>query len=414
MANKLFNYSKFDFIGEVITGKEAVTTNKLSDTSKWSRTKLNMGIKDDSNAQFLNAEYIHCDDVKTCKILGQDGEMFTVNLVDTAKQENIDKASNITKIIIDLETDFELKKEYTKLIFKKRNHEMKKEEDKTEEDFQKIKEYDEQIKQLAKNRIEFCHMKDAIDFLNKAMPVIKDQKIRVTGNVKSNYYKGKNRLQYIPSFIEIVPKETKNQLKMFADFFYERDGIDDDNKLKQMIVNGYIGERIKKKDTLFPLSVVLDYTKVDEEIPEQAALLEYMKGLFKIVDKKMVHKIGLEINIINGAEKKEFDEDCLTDMQKLSIKVGKSTIDDFRPKGDIYGDRVELLKVCDGDLAKYPNGSVETFSVKDIPDYLALDDSDKKVSDIKKDENEQTEQKVEEANSKDTEKENMMAKLFGK
>ncbi|MHB9924650.1 hypothetical protein [Clostridium botulinum] len=408
MANKLFNYSKFDFIGEIITGKEIVSTNKLSDTSKWSRTRLNMGIKDDSNAQFLNAEYIHCDDVKTCKILGQGGEMFTVNLEDTSKQENIDKASNITKIIIDLETDFELKKEYTKLIFKRLNHEMKKEEDKIEEDIQKIKEYTEQIKQLAKNRIEFCHMKDAIDFLNKAMPVIKDQKIRVTGNVKSNYYKGKNRLQYIPSFIEIVPKETKNQLKMFVDFFYEKDGIDDDNKLKQMIVNGYIGERIKRKDTLFPLSVVLDYTKVNEEIPEQATLLEYMKGLFKIDDKKMVHKIGLEINIINGAEKKEFNEDCLTDMQKLSIKVGKSTIDDFRPKGDIYGDRIELLKVCDGDLAKYPDGSIEAFSVKDIPDYLALDDSDKKISDVKKEEIE------EKTDNKDNEKEDMMAKLFGK
>ena len=56
-------------------------------------------------------------------------------------------------------------KEYTKLIFKKRNHEFKKEEDKTDEDREKIKEYDAQIKELATNRITFCHMTDAIIFL---------------------------------------------------------------------------------------------------------------------------------------------------------------------------------------------------------------------------------------------------------
>lgn len=411
MANKLFNYSKFDFIGEVITGKEPVTTNKLSDTSKWSRTRLNMGIKDDANAQFLNAEYIHSDDVKTCKILGNDGEMFTINLEDTADKKNIAKASNITKIIIDLETDFELKKEYTKLIFKRLNHEMKKDEDKTEEDIQKIKEYSEEISKLAKNRIEFCHMKDAIDFLNKAMPVIKDKKIRVTGSVKSNYYNGKNRLQYIPSFIEIVPDETKNQLKMFCDFFYEKNSICDDTKNRKMTINGYIGERKNKKDMLFPLSIILDYTKIDEEIPEHIQLLEYMKNLFKIDDKKMVHKIGLEINVINGAEKKDFDESCLTDMQKLSIKVGKSTLDDFRPKGDIYGDRVVEFKVCDGDLKRYPNGSEKVIKVKELENFLPIDDSDKKIEDIKKQEGEKTE----EPNIKeDNNKEDMMAKLFGK
>lgn len=406
MAERLFNNTKFSFIGALTHGKETITTKKLSDTSKWSRTRLGVGIKDDENMQFLNMEYIHSGDVKTCKIFGKDGEMFDVNLSDTVKPEVIERASDITKIIIDLETDFEKKKEYTKLIFKKRNHENKKDEEKTEDDLTKIKEYNAQIKELATNRIEFCHIKDAITFLNQALPVLKDSKVKVTGNVKCNYYKGKNNLQYIPSMIELVPNDTENQLKIFADVFYEKDSIDDDTKLKKFIVNGYLGERVKKVDKLFPTTFVIDYTRVDESIPEHKMLLDFMKGNFKITDKKQVHKMGVEIDVINGAEKVEFDESCLTDLQRLSIKLGKNKLEDFKPRGNVYGDRVVELRVCNGDLKNYPNGCVEVFPVKDILEYIHQDDSDVKIDDVKK---EQTQEQ-----SGSTSTEDMMKKLFGK
>lgn len=408
MAN-LFKQNTFNFVGRLGYGEAPLNTKKLSDTSAWSRTRLNVSVRNDNNSQFLNMEYIHSDSVKACKILGKDGSMFEVNLADTAKPEVIEKSADFTRVTIDLETDFEKKKQYMSLIFKKRNHEMKKDEDKTQEDLDKIKEYEQQIKELAVNRVSFCHMQDAIRFLNSALPVIDKQKVRVTGQVKCNYYNGKNNLQYIPSLIELVPEDTENQLKVFVDFFYDKDGIDDDAKEKKMVVNGYIGEKVKKVDKLYPLAVAFDYAKVDEENPQHKMLLDYMKGIFKITNKKEVHKIGLELNVLNGAETVEFSEDCLTEQQKMEIALGLSKLEDFKPRGNIYGSKIQELRVFKPDSKNFPQGSMEIFPVDELDTYLSYDDSDVKISDVKK---EETKEEVNKTGSTNNSTEDLMKSLF--
>lgn len=403
---KLFNQGKFTFIGELKFGKEPVSTRKLSDTSKWNRTKLSVGVKNDANMQFLNMEYIHNNSVTTTKILGLDNETFEINLSDTNKAENIDLAADFVKTTVDIETDFEKKKEYVKLIFRKMNHEMKNDDEKTQEDLDKIAEYNKQIKEMATNRSSFIHMKDVIKFLNEKVSFFEGKKVRVTGNVKSNFYNGKNNLQYIPSLIEIVEDDVENQLKVNLDLFFDKDSIEDDEKLKKMFVAGYIGERIKKVDKLYPLTVVLDYTKVDENIEQHKLLLDFMKGYFKVTDKKQVHQIGLEINVINGAEVKEFTEDDLTDQQKMQVKLGMSKVEDFRPRGNVYGDKVQELKVVKADLKNFPNGAKHVFPIGDLSLYMASDDSDKKLSDVTEDK--QTKQEESAASSDD-----LMKQLFG-
>lgn len=386
--DRLFRQGKFSFIGSLVASKEPMTDKKLSDTSEWKKQRLNVGVKVDGNAQFLNMEFIHSDKVSKCKILGKDGDLMEVSLNDTYKSEIVSKASDLTKITIDLETDFEKKKEYTSLLFKVMNHERENrnllnkesltddEKIKLEDNNNKIEEYQKQIEELATNRVVFCHMKDAIKFLNASIPSIGDNKIKVTGQVKSNFYNGKNNLQYIPSHIELVSEETESQLKVFMDVFYDKDSIVDDKKLKKVMVNGYIGERKNKKDKLYPLTVIIDYAKINEEDEEQQALLNFMKDTFKITDKKQVHKMGVEINVINGSEIVEFNEKCLTDKQKMAVKLGMNKLEDFKPRGNVYGERIQELRVCCPNLRDYPDGSIEVFPIKDLVDYLAEDDSD--------------------------------------
>lgn len=406
MADKLFKKGRFSFIGSLYIPNEPVSTQNMG-TSEWKKTRLGIGVKNDQNLQYITMDYIHSDKVKTTKLFGKDGEQFEVKLEDTTKQEIIDKVADFSKITIDLETDFEKKKEYTKLIFKKRNHEFKKEEDKTDEDREKIAEYDAQIKELANNRISFVHMKDAITFLNTALPLLKDKKLRINGDVKSNFYNGKNSLQYIPNYIEIVPDDTEEQLEAYIDFFFDKDSLDDDKNLKKLIVNGYIGEKVKKLDKLYPLTVLVDYNKIDETNDIHKALLDVMKGYFDITDKKQVHKMGLELNVINGAEKVEFDKSMLTDKQKTAIAVGLNKLDDFKPKGNVYGDRISELRVIKGDLSAYPNGAIEVFPVKDLEDYLYQDDSDVKVEDVTASEPKQAKEENKEQSAED-----LMKQLF--
>lgn len=401
--NRLFKRTTFTFIGDVVTGKELVSTKRLSDTSKWFRTRLNFGVKCENNTQFLNIEHLHEPNNMTCKIFFEDGTSQDIALKDTINPSIISKVSDMNKIIIDLEQDFQKKTEYTQLYFKRRTHQIK--EDKTDDDIAKIKEYTDLINELANNRVEFIHMKDVINFLENSLGLIKDCKIKVTGNVKPNFYNGKNNLQYIPTRIELVPKDTPSQLKIFVDFFFDKDGISDMEEEKRMIFNGYMGSVTKKADRLYPLTTILDYSKVNTDNEEELNVLKYLKSQFAIKDKEQIHKIGLELNIINGSQVVEFDETCLTDNQLMGIRLGLNTIEDFRPKGTVYGHRIQELRIAKPDLRNYPEGAIEVFDIDELENYIATDDSDKKNTEVR---NNQTETKeVKDSN------EDLMAKLFG-
>ncbi|MGL4571716.1 MAG: hypothetical protein ACRCVJ_11705 [Clostridium sp.] len=397
---KMFKNTRFNFVGEFKVGKEPVSIQKINDDG-FQKLRMSAGVKVDQNMQFLNLEFLHGKDDKTTKILGTDFKPFEVDMKKTKDRDVFDKSADFIRTTIDIEKDFEKKDEYMKLFFKKRNHEMKKEDEQTDEDREKIKEYEAQINELADNRHMFCCTKDVIEFLNSNLSAFDKQVVRITGDVKSNCYKGSNSLQYIPKVIEIVPSDTPQQLKVFVDIVYEKDSIDDDKKAKKMFINGYIGEKVKKEDKLFPTSFVLDYTRVDEEDPQQKAILDFMKDTFKITNKKQVHKIGVEVDVVNGRETKEFSEEDLTEQQKVAIKLGFNKLEDFQPKNNVYGDQIRELKVVKPDLKNYPNGAEEIFPVKDLADYLVSDDSDVSAKDVKKAEEPKEEKEDKKENSND-------------
>lgn len=408
MANNLFKNGVFNFTGVLGFGNEPLTTKKMG-SSDWNKTKLGISVRNGSNSQFLSLEYIHSDKVKTTKIITKEldengkNKSIEVQLSDTYKPEIVNQAADFMKTVIDLEEDFEKKKEYTSLLFKIRNHEMK--EEKTQEDLDKIKEYSEQVKELANNRIELCHMQDVIKYLNAMLPSLKGKKVRVTGQVKSNYYNGTNRLQYVPNFIELVPEDTEEQLKVTLDFFFDKEGIDDDTKSKKMYVNGYIGEKIKKDDKLIPLQVVVDYTKINEEDEQHKMMLDFMKGIFKVKDKKQVHKIRLIISAVNGAEVVEFSEEQLTEKQKIAISLGLNKLEDFKPRGNTYGERIQELRVINADFKNYVDGAVTAFETETLSNYLVNTDGDDK--DVRESEVKSEEPKAEEK------VDDVYAKLFG-
>lgn len=409
--DRLFNNSKFEFIGDLSHGNEPMQTKKLSEKSSWYKTRLSVGVKDQANINFLSMEYIHEKDPKTIKVCSKEdtSKMLEIPVGDTTLQSTLDMVADFVKIDIDLETDFEKKSEYVKLFFKINNITRKiDDETATDEDKTKLEEYKKQYDELCTNRVVFCHIKDAIKFINASLPAVKGAKVRVRGDVKGNFYKGKNRLNYVPTSIELVPNDTPNKSSVYVDMFYDKDSIDDDTQEKKVFINGWIGEKVKKQDKLFPIQAVIDYSKIDLENEQHATLLEVLKGTFNIEDKNQVHKMGIELKAINGAEVVEFSEDCLTDQQKMQIQVGLKKLEDFKPRGNTFGDKKTELKVISGDYKNYPNGAKEVFSVDDLNDYLASDDSDVSAKDIKKDT--PKEEKVE---KKTESTQDLMAQLFG-
>lgn len=402
---RMFDRGRFVFIGEPVFGRDnVVTTAKLNSKSEWSRTRLNFGVKVGNNTQFLNTEYIHSDKIKTVKLFDKEGNGFEVKLDDTANPMHLDKVGDFSKITVNLETDKEVKKQYYSILFRRRNHEIK--ADKTTEDEDKIKEYTEQLKEFSSNVVQFVHIKDFIKFINSNQEVIKGNKIKVTGDVKSNYYNGKNRLQFIPSSVEFAPEDSKEELTVHLDIFFDRDSIDDDKKEKKMYINGYVGERIKKADKLIPTQIIFDYSKANLEDENQNNLVEFVKGFFNVKNKKVLHRLPVICQVINGAEVVEFDESHLTKTQKTAIALGLNTLEDFKPKGNVFGDRINFIRLLQPDLKVATDGAIESIDVEDLYNYLLEDDSDKSIEDVKNNDNEES--KKEEQSNDD-----LMKALFG-
>ncbi len=402
---RMFDRGRFVFIGEPVFGRDnVVTTAKLNSKSEWSRTRLNFGVKVGNNTQFLNTEYIHSDKIKTVKLFDKEGNGFEVKLDDTANPMHLDKVGDFSKITVNLETDQEVKKQYYSLLFRRRNHEIK--ADKTTEDEDKIKEYTEQLKEFSSNVVQFVHIKDFIKFINSNQEVIKGNKVKVTGDVKSNYYNGKNRLQFIPSTVEFVSADTREELTVHLDIFFDKDSIDDDKKEKKMYINGYVGERIKKADKLIPTQIIFDYSKANLEDENQNNLVEFVKGFFNVKNKKVLHRLPVICQVINGAEVVEFDESHLTKTQKTAIALGLNTLEDFKPKGNVFGDRINFVRLLQPDLKVATDGAIESIDVEDLYNYLLEDDSDKSIEDVKNNDNEES--KKEEQSNDD-----LMKALFG-
>ena len=285
------------------------------------------------------------------------------------------------------------------------NHERA--EKQTDEDKKKIEEYTKQINELAKKRMTVVTQKDLIQVLGAVAPDLREKKtkVKVKGNIKLNYYNGNTRLEYHPTSFEIVPKDTSYENTLLLDVFYEKDSIEDEEKEKKMYINGYLAQKVKGGEyKLYPVPFVLDYSKIDTEDPDQKLLLEYNKGIFDIKDKKQVHKVSVIGKSLMGAEIKEFDESCLTARQKMSIALGQSKIEDFKPKSNIYGNFITEYKIITDNLVNQPDGTEPVFPVKELVDYLSYDDSDKKAEDVKVEENE---------TSEEDKRKVMMAKLFG-
>ena len=424
--NNLFDNARFCFIGTLGHGNEPMSTSKMGD-SKWYKDRLAVSIRNEQNSPYLTMEHIHENATETgnIRLLGKEKDekgktqWITVDVSETEKEEVLNKVADFTKVTIDLETNFEKKKEYTSLIFKKRNHEIEnnkllaqesltdEEKKKIEDNNSKIEEYSKQIKEMATNRKDFI-MKDAIKFLNTALPLIDQEKlkIKVTGQPSINYYKGKATLQYIPSMIEVVPEETENMLKVWADVFYSKDDVDDDKKERKVFINTYMGQRKSGQDKLYPVPIVFDYTKYDEENEQHKMLLDYQKSTFETKNKKVYYRNNVELNVVEGAEIVEFNESQLTDKQRTQVKLGLAKLEDFKPRGNVYGDRIHELKFYKATLqGDFKNGAIESFDTKDLVDYLEIDDSDVSIEDVKVTENKKEEESK-------TSAEDLMAKLF--
>lgn len=218
-------------------------------------------------------------------------------------------------------------------------------------------------------RQEFISAYDFLGAINEWLPKYKGR-IVVTGQFTKDWYKDRYTDRYqFQSIYAVTDEARKNRLAVMLDVYYNVNCIDDTDwkTEKRIILNGYISQFINKDEgrKYIPHQLVFSGAKYDEANENHMRILKYKQKYLKPKSKTYVH-ILWDIVLLNGAETVEFTADMLTDAQREQVELGIKTVDDFRPKGDIYGSKIMEYRLFDPKLqGEFENGFVDTEMTED-------------------------------------------------
>lgn len=327
--------ARFNFVGTPVIPKAKADAkrpfckefSKEDEKTKKKRKMLSMtfGVKEsDTNMAFVEAFDSEQPVIKT---MDTDNEKMDVDWDDRFDEDVISKVASYRKYIVDLGEDHG-------------------------------------------GRQEFITVYDMIKHLQEYLPDY-DGRVVVTGQFTRDWY-GKKKMYFSKFRIQNVfaaPEERKSRLLITADLFYNKSSLDDSDfdENKKMTLDCYIEQYINKDEgrKYVPIQAVFSGAKYDLENERHKKLFDYKMKYIKVKSKKMVH-IPWEIVLLRGAEEADFDESMLTEAQKEQIELGVKTLDDFKPKGNIFGDRIDEFRLLEPKLeGDFADGLLEA---EDTPD----------------------------------------------
>lgn len=347
--------SRFSFVGTIMLPKEKAdskrpfckTIEKTDAKTKRKKKMLSMsfGVKEgDSNMAFVE---VFDSEQETIMTMDTDNEKIEVDWEDRFDEDVIEQVAGYRKYTADLGDDFG-------------------------------------------GRQEFISGYDFILHLKEWLPKYKG-KVMVTGQFVREYY-AKNK-QYYNKFkvrnVFAVDEDKKNRLSLTLDLFYNKDSIDkaDFEESNKIMLSCWIEQYINKDEgkKYVPIQLVFSTAKYDlEENERHKKLFKYKMNYIEVKDKTMVH-IPWEVVLVRGAEEAEFDESMLTDAQKEQIELGIKTLDDFKPKGAIFGDKVDEFRLFDPKLeGDYTEGFIDTeLSFSEFEESIFVPAEDETIDEAK-------------------------------
>lgn len=385
-------YSEFEFIGNIAIPKEEKFIEIKDNGKGWIGHRTTFAVKETP----LNSAFVELyggyktDGTGVVYTFGkgskdEKGQKLEIAWGDRLKPEVIDMVADFKKIVVDFETDADVKKEYYELLFKIRNIENR--ENLTDEDQAKLVDYKSQLKEKSVNRHEFISEYDAVLFITNNLPKYKDYKFRIKGSVDFNEWKGKIYRKFNPNYIEIVPEDRENKTRMIVDIFFNKDSIDeaDFEEEKKIYLNGYVQSytRDVKADRYYPQTFVLNASKINMDDEQQVGYLELIKGFMKADGNTYLH-LPWDVNVFRGAESLEFGYDDLTDQQKTLVQYGVKNVSDFAPKGGVFGANIEELRLVAPRLNDdFKDGALDTeLNDDEFNEKVVKSTADVKLEDV--------------------------------
>lgn len=223
-----------------------------------------------------------------------------------------------------------------------------------------------------KKRHEFISEWDFAEFIKKVIDSGKysDKKFYIKGNGDYSYSDNKQQVyeSYVPQRIYLADDDADEYSTATIKMIFNSDSLDDMSveEKGKYYVNGYMFEYDRNRKSNIPVSVTLTIPVAADDADDKAKKkVEAIKHKF-MVDDDTYKELGVEVNMLNGAQKVEITDDMLTDEQKEDLDCGLITLDDIRADlgGSVYGDRVQeyqFKKIARG----YTKGRVDTVYTND-------------------------------------------------
>ena len=395
--------TNFRFTGTVQTVKDiskALKENEQKEGAKSITKRLTLGVKESqSNSCFCDfTAMIPIDENTKLKKTSKEKDGNTYKKVEFPfKDRNLEsikkQIADFALLVVDLESDFTRKAEREKLRYEIMN--IEKQEVLTDADKEKLESKKKEFEEKSNNVHTFVHEIDFIEFLHENMEVLKANRIRISGDYSINAYNKKFTPKFRPKKVELISSETdengnfkyKSELLITPmDFYFDKDSVDDQlKKEKKIFVNGYIKGQQQNEDgeyqeVYFPQELVIDCTNIDTENEQAMKFVEFIKSTFKPKGKNLWH-MAIQAKVKSGAEEKEISIDDLTPFQRMQVEIGAKTLEDYKEKGNIYGDTVTEVRFntfLDG-IEGFKDGAVDT-ELTDDEWTIANSDPVKKTS----------------------------------
>ena len=227
-----------------------------------------------------------------------------------------------------------------------------------------------------KKRHEFISEWDFTEFIKKVIDSGKysDKKFYIKGNANYSYSDNKKQVyeSYVPQRIYLADNDADEYSTATIKMIFNADSLDEMSveEKGKYYVSGYMFEYDSNRKSNIPVPVTLTIpVAADDADDKTKKKVNAIKHKF-MVDDDTYKELGVEVNMLNGAQKVEITDDMLTDEQKEDLDCGLITLDDIRPPrkndlgGSVYGDRVQeyqFKKIARG----YTKGRVDTVYTED-------------------------------------------------
>lgn len=334
-------YARFNFCGKVFVSRKAPMVKR--DTLKTSeKISINFGIKAGTNMGYVKLEGFKNDVIKT---LDPNMKSIEVDWADRFDEDVIKNVSSIKKFTVNLG-----------------------------------------------ERKEFITEWDMIEYLESALTGYEDD-IVVTGQFVLRPGTGKYSDQVYREFqiqnVYMPSEKDTPHLTMNLDLYYDKDSMDksslkDDGKIFMHCYTPMYSKADNARK-MFLIDTVFNTAVFDMSKPKHKAIYDYKMRYLETKSRNPVH-MNWQIAVVNGAEEVEFTMDSLTEQQKEQVELGISKMEDFKPRGNIFGERVNELRlvkpILTGEFEECKAAADSEYTAREFEDEIYAPASDESVDDM--------------------------------